>query len=246
MPKRSSLPEFTPPVVWIVGASRGIGSELARAFASIGCRTCLTSRDRRRLSALAREITARGGSAMVAPADITVPGQVRSCARQIRRAWGDVDVLINNAGITVFKTLLETSPSEVEAIIGTNLLGQVACIKSVLPSMVARRRGWICNILSNAAIKTFEGSAVYTAAKQGMLGLGRVLREELKTYGVKVVNVIPGATLTGMWSPAMRRRYGSRMLRAKDVAETVLALYRLPADVVVDEIVIRPMKGDLS
>jgi short-subunit dehydrogenase len=246
MAKRSSLPEFNPPVVWVVGASRGIGGELARAFASTGARTCLTSRSRGRLSALAREIAALGGNVTVYPADITDLRKVRACARRIRRDHGDVDVLINNAGITVFKTLLDTSFTELDAIIDTNLRGQIACIKAVLPSMVRRRSGWICNILSNAAVKTFEGSAAYTAAKQGMLGLGRVLREEVRSYGVKVVNVIPGATLTGMWSPAMRKKYGKRMMRARDVAETVLALYRLPPDVVPDELVVRPMKGDLA
>jgi short-subunit dehydrogenase len=157
-----------------------------------------------------------------------------------------VDVLVNSAGITVFKTFLNTTPDEFRDILATNLYGPIVCTKAVLPTMVKRRRGWIFNILSNAAIKTFEGSAAYTAAKAGMHGLGRVLREELRASNVKVINVIPGATDTEMWSPRDRGKHGHRMMKAKSVAETVLSVFHMPDDIVVDEIVLRPMMGDIS
>jgi 3-oxoacyl-[acyl-carrier protein] reductase len=158
---------------------------------------------------------------------------------------GNIDVLVNNAGITVFKSMLDTTLGEFDDIIQTNLLGQVRAIKSVLPSMVKRKRGWIINVLSNAAVKTFEGSAAYSATKAGMLGLARVLREEMKRYNVKVINIIPGATDTAMWGAADRKRYSHRMMRSKSVAESVLAAYQMPDDLVVDEMVVRPVGGDI-
>jgi NADP-dependent 3-hydroxy acid dehydrogenase YdfG len=79
-----------------------------------------------------------------------------------------------------------------------------------------------------------------------MLGLGRVLREELRPRRVKVVNVLPGATETKMWSNGMRKKYSHRMMKAKSVGEAVLSVYRMPGDVVVDELVIRPLAGDID
>src|ERR1051325_386550 len=203
MPPRREGIVFHRPVVWIAGASRGIGREIAKQFASIGCVVCLSSRNKRDLRSAVREITDSGGRAQSYPCDISRDAAVRLAAGRIRRDHGEIEVLVVCAGITVFKSFLDTSLKEFDAIIATNLRGQIACIKAVLPSMSRRREGWIFNILSNAAIKTFEGSAAYTATKAGMLGLGRVLREELRPRRVKVVNVLPGATETKMWSNGM-------------------------------------------
>jgi short-subunit dehydrogenase len=79
-----------------------------------------------------------------------------------------------------------------------------------------------------------------------VLGFSRVLREELKRANIRVVSVVPGATETTMWSPAQRKRHRHRMMSAKSVAEAVVAVYRMPPDVVVDEIRLRPMLGDID
>jgi short-subunit dehydrogenase len=237
---------FHRPVVWVVGASRGIGREIAKQFASIGCEVCLSARDARGLRSAVREIADLGGRASAYPCDVGRPARVISTARRIRRDHGEIEVLVNCAGITVFKSFLKTSLTEFNAIIDTNLRGMIACLKAVLPAMVKRRNGWIFNILSNAAVKTFEGSAAYTATKAGMLGLGRVLREEMRPSHVKIVNVLPGATETTMWSPSQLRKFSHRMMRAKSVAEAVLSVYRMPDDLVVDELIVRPIMGDLG
>jgi len=246
MTRRAADLRLHRPVVWVVGASRGIGRESAGRFAAIGCEVCLSSRNSSDLESAVRRIRRLGGRAHSFPLDIRKITSVSSTARRIRRDVGDVEVLVNNAGVTVFKTFIKTSLKEFSAILETNLLGQIASIKSVVPSMVRRKGGHIFNILSNAAIKTFEGSSAYTAAKAGMLGLGKVLREELKVHHVKVVNILPGATETRMWSAAMRKRYSHRMMKPSSVADAVLAVYRMPDDVVVDEMVIRPIPGDIG
>jgi short-subunit dehydrogenase len=237
---------FHRPVVWIAGASRGIGLEIAKQFASIGCVVCLSSRKSRLLRSAVLEIRESGGSAQSYRCDISRQSSILRTTRNIRREHGEIEVLVVCAGITVFKSFLNTSLKEFDAIIGTNLRGQIACIKAVLPSMVKRRQGWIFSILSNAAVKTFEDSAAYTATKAGMLGLGRVLREELRPHRVKVVNILPGATETGMWSSAMRKKYSHRMMKARSVGEAVLSIYRMPDDLVVDEMVVRPLAGDID
>ncbi|MBI1807179.1 MAG: SDR family oxidoreductase [Ignavibacteria bacterium] len=238
--------EMHRPVVWVVGASRGIGREIAKQFAQIGCVVCLSGRNSKELKSAVTEIGEAGGRGYGFPCDISHPIKILATAQRIKREHCDVEVLVNNAGITVFKSFLDTSLKEFDEIITTNLRGHIVCIKAVLPSMVKRKCGWIFNILSNAAVKTFEGSAAYTATKAGMHGLAKVLREEMRHHNVKVLNIIPGAAETSMWSNTMRRKYRHRMMKAKSVAEAVLLTYQMPDDVVVDDMVIRPLQGDID
>jgi short-subunit dehydrogenase len=234
------------PVVWIVGASRGIGAEIARQFAMIGGYVILSGRTMSQLRTLQKHIASQGGDAVVQLCDCTKEPSVKNAAAAVIRRYGRIDVLINNAGITSFKYFDTTAIAEFDAIIGTNLRGPVLCMHYVLPGMMHRKKGWIINILSNAAVKAFEGSAAYTASKAGLLGFTRVLREEMRRHNVKVVAVLPGATETTMWSKKARDRYGSRMMKAKSVAEAVLAIYQMPPDVVADEILLRPIQGDID
>ena len=234
------------PVVWVTGASRGIGREIAKQFAFLGCEVCLSSRNQKRLETAAKEIIKLGGRAHVFPLDVKNQKSILFVVKQIQKKVGQVDVLINNAGITVFKTFIDTTLGEFNNIIQTNLNGPIECIKAVLPGMIKRKNGWIINIVSDAAIKTIEGSAAYTASKSGLLALGKILREEVRQFNIKVVNVLPGAASTDMWNPKMRKKYSYRMMKAKSVAEAILSVYQMPDDVVVDEIVVRPVLGDLS
>ena len=238
--------EFDRPVVWVVGASRGIGAEIALQFASIGCIVCCSGRSLTGLRAVKKRILSFGGEAELFPCDITRPGSIKNAFSRIVSRYKKIDILINNAGITVFKDFFHTSLEEFDAILDTNLRGPVLCTKAVLPQMIKRNRGWIVNILSNAAIKAFEDSAAYTASKAGLLGFSRVLREEMRQNNIKVISIIPGATETEMWSAGARKKYRKRMMSAKGVAETVLSVYLTPPDVVVDEILLRPIQGDID
>ncbi len=246
MAKKQKAVRMHRPVVWVVGASRGIGKEIAKEFGSIGCEVCLSGRNARELESVVAEIVHLGGRAHAFPCNITSPRTILATVVRISNRVGDVDVLVNNAGVTVFKSFQDTSLSEFHQIIATNLEGQIACTKAVLPSMIERKSGWIFNILSTASIMTFEGSAAYTATKAGMLGLSKVLREELRPSLVKVVNVMPGPTDTAMWSRSDRRRLSKKMMAPKSVAEAVLAAYQLPPDVVPEEIVLRPIGGNIE
>jgi len=246
MQKSRNSPLLRRRVVWVTGASRGIGFEIAKQFASIGCVVCLSGRHMKSLRAAAALITESGGTAHPFPCDVREARSVLAAARRIGLKAGEIDVLINNAGITLFRSFLNTSLKEFHDVIATNLEGQIACIKAVVPSMAKRRQGWIFNIISMVALKTFGGSSAYTAAKVGMFGFGKVLREEMKQYNVRITNVIPGATETEMWSKENRKKFSYRMMKPKSVAELVLAAYQSPDDAVVDEIVIRPILGDID
>lgn len=207
---------------------------------------CLSARSTRQLKDAAKRIIDVGGRAYPFPCDLSSSSAIDRTVKIIQKQIGEIDVLVNNGGITVFKSFLNTSMEEFDDILATNLRGHVACIKAVLPSMVKRKQGWIFNIISTAAIKTFKDSAAYTATKAGMLGFARVLRDEVGANNVKVVNFLPGPTETAMWSRADRRKFSRRMMSAKSVAEAILAVYRMPNDIVIEEIVLRPMLGDID
>lgn len=240
-----SLLQLKRPVVWVTGASRGIGREIARQFASLGCIVALSARSKRQLFSLQKEILSLGLRAKVFPCDISNFQSVSSTAKAIVRSFSGIDVLINNAGTTMFKSFRATSVTEFESIFSTNLRGAMYATKAVYPLMVKKGQGWIINILSTSAIQTFTGSSAYSATKSGLQGLARILREEAREYNVRVTNVYPGSTDTEMWSKADREKYRSRMMKAKSVAEAVLAVYQMPSDVVVEEIVLRPIQGDI-
>jgi len=155
-------------------------------------------------------------------------------------------MLVNNAGVTAFKDVIRTGPREFSDIIGTNLLGPYLTTRAVLPSMRRRKRGMIVNILSYAAKTVYTKSGAYAASKAGADMLMRVVREENRDAGIRVVNVFPGATETPMWSPAMRRSHGDAMMRSEDVAEAVFGLTSRSSSTVPEEIVLRPQIGDLT
>src|SRR5713101_4355991 len=244
MPDRHAKIAIHRPVVWVTGASRGIGREIAKQFSSIGCILALSSRSRSELLSLENEIRSLGGQAKVYVCDMTDRHSVRSSVAAIVHDFGPVDVLVNNAGVTLFKSFHRTSIQEFDQVVSADLRGPVLAIQAVYPMMVKRKGGWIMNIISTAALKPFTDSSAYSAAKAGLRALANVLREESRMHNIRVINIYPGPTKTEMWSSKDRKKYGFRMMSAKSVGEAVLALYQMPPDVVVEDIVLRPLQGD--
>jgi short-subunit dehydrogenase len=234
------------PVVWVTGASRGIGAAIAKEFAAIGAVVCMSARNVNLLKSIAKEIQAQAGRAHVFPCDFRKSSSIQSVERKIRTTIGPVDILINNAGITLFKSFKSTTAKEFDEVITTNLLGPVVATRAVMAQMERRKAGWIFFVLSTAAVKTFPDSTAYSATKAGLLGFSRVLREEVRKSGVRVINVMPGATETTMWTAAERKKYSYRMMRPRSIAEAIVAAFRMPADAVIEEMIVRPPLGDIE
>jgi short-subunit dehydrogenase len=234
------------PVVLITGASQGIGAAIAQAFAREvrGVRLALVARKVKKLGAVGRTCTKFGATAEVFPCDVTNAAAVAAMARAVGRRFGTVDVLINNAGVFRPAAFLETSVTQFDALLAANLRSVLLVSQAFVPAMVRRRRGDVFNMGSIAGLQAYPGGAAYCAAKFGVTGLTKVMREELKTKGVRVTLVCPGATFTPSWEgsgvPA------ARMMPAEDVARAFLDIYRLSRRTVVEEIVLRPQLGDLA
>ncbi|HJY62656.1 MAG TPA: SDR family oxidoreductase [Ignavibacteria bacterium] len=232
-------------VAWITGASTGIGFELAKAFAKAGYTIIATARRKSRLVSLVNEIRFAGHEAYAFVCDVTSERSVLSTRKKILEKCRSIDVLVNNAGVTVYKNFIETKTYDYDNIIDTNLRGCFVTTKAVLPLMIKRKRGHIINLASIASKTVFTGSAVYSASKAGIIAMSNVLRAEVRKFNIKVSNILPGATDTPMWSPSSRQRYSTRMMTPREVADIVVQVANQPKKVVMEDVIIKPIKGDL-
>jgi NADP-dependent 3-hydroxy acid dehydrogenase YdfG len=157
-----------------------------------------------------------------------------------------MEILVNNAGVTYFKELVSTTANEFDHVMDTNVRGMFLLTKAVLPSFLRRRRGLIINILSFAAKTVYTGSSIYSASKSAGSAMMGVLREEVRDKGIKILNVFPGAVSTPMWGTRNRARFEHRMIHPEEIAEYIVATAALPASMMVEEITLRPQRGDLK
>ena len=232
-------------VVWITGASTGIGFELAKAFAKSGYTIIATGRRKSRLVSLVSEIRFAGHEAYAFVCDVRSERSIISTKKKILENCPSIDVLVNNAGITAFKSFIDTKPPEFDDIIETNLRGSYLTSRAVLPLMMKKKRGHIINVLSVSANTVFTNSSAYAASKAAMLAMFNVLRAETRKFNIKISNIMPGATDTPMWGASTRQKYQSRMMTTREVADIVVQIANQPKKVVIEDVVIRPIKGDL-
>lgn len=232
------------PGIWITGASSGIGRSAAIEFAKTGAKVFASARRASELERLNNELESEKLSIEVYPCNVASHSNVDQTAKKIFQNH-KIDCLINNAGITSFKLAEENSINEINDIVTTNLLGSIYTIKAVLPQMIANGGGTIINVLSVVTKKIFTKSSAYAASKSGLLAYTNSLREEVRQHNIKVINVIPGATETAMWSKELRSKYAERMMDTENIARVLVWAFLQKDNVVSEEIVLRPIGGDL-
>lgn len=179
--------------IWfITGASRGLGSEIARAALAAGDRVVATSRS---AAAVTRALGA-SENLLTLDLDVTQPDQSVGAVQSATDHFGRVDVLVNNAGYSLIGALEECSLEEIEAQYSTNVLGLIAVTKAVLPTMRARRSGHIFNISSMAGIRSLPGASFYCSSKFAVEGVSEGLAAEVAPFGIKLTIVEPGTFRT--------------------------------------------------
>jgi short-subunit dehydrogenase len=230
--------------IWITGASSGIGKSAAKEFARVGTRVFASARRITELERLKTEMTKEKLEIELFPCNVASSANVDQVVKKIV-SLNKINCLVNNAGVTSYKNAEENSINEIDDIIHANLLGSIYTAKYILPHMISNGGGTIINILSSAVKKVFTGSTAYTASKMGLLGYMNVLREEVRRYNIRIVNVIPGATETPMWPSNIRSENSGRMMGSEDVAEIIVWLFLQKGKLVSEEIVIKPIEGDL-
>ena len=230
--------------IWITGASSGIGRDSAKEFARIGCKVFVSARRSTELERLNKELQKEKLSVEVFPCNVASSTNVDQTVKKIT-SENKIDCLINNAGITSFKPAEENSINEIDDVINTNLLGAIYAIKNILPHLIENGGGTIINVNSIITQKFFTNSSAYAASKMGLLGYSRVLREEVRKYNIRVIDIIPGTTETPMWSAEVRKENSERMMSGEDIARVIVWAYLQKNNIVSEEIVLRPIQGDL-
>jgi NADP-dependent 3-hydroxy acid dehydrogenase YdfG len=233
-------------IVWITGASSGIGRSLAEICIQHGDSVAASARRLAPLQELQNAVASAPGTCRVCPCDVGDEVQVKQAGESILKEFGGVDVLVNCAGVTSFKDFASTTTEVFDEVVRTNLRGLFLTTKAVLPSMVARGNGLIMNVLSYAGKVTYTGSSAYAAAKAGAEAMMNVVRAETREKGIKVINVSPGAVLTPIWHHKHQERYGHMMMKPEEIAKLLFDFSLLPPSMMIEDVIIRPQVGDLK
>jgi uncharacterized protein len=187
---------FADQVVLVTGATSGIGWETALAFRAEGAKVAGTGRDAARLGALRKEVP------LAIQLDVTDEAAVDAVPDEVERALGPVDVLINNAGIGLFRSFQETSLDDVRRVMEVNLFGAIRMTRAILPGMIERGRGLVVNVASVAAQRGYPNHTAYCASKHALMGWSRSLHKDLRSTGVGVTVVCPPAVRTPFFENA--------------------------------------------
>jgi NAD(P)-dependent dehydrogenase (short-subunit alcohol dehydrogenase family) len=218
--------KFRDRTVLVTGASRGIGRSIALRFAEEGARLALVARTEAELLATASLVEQAGGRTVAIPTDIRDRAGAEACIERAEKELGAVDVLVNNAGVFLWRPFLHLSPKEWDLVIATNLTGAANFCRAVIPGMMKRRRGRIVNVSSIHGMRGEANLAAHSAAKFGLIGLTQSLAREFREFNIAVNAVCPGTVENKQdeTGAADRAEPLTEKLWPRDVARTVLFL----------------------
>lgn len=229
----------------ITGASRGMGKSIAIAFAEQGYNLVLVARDPVKLEETRSQLESSYPSLQVIAKafDLQQKDQCDAMGEWVLQSGVSVDVLVNNAGQFVPGSVYNEPEGSLEQMLSINLMSAYHVTRKLVDKMISQKNGHIFNICSIAALKAYANGGSYSISKFALAGFSRNLREEMKPFGIKVTTVYPGAAYTDSWIGSGVER--SRIMEAEDIAKMVVASSGLSASACVEEIVVRPLLGDL-
>lgn len=232
-------------VVLITGASSGIGVGIARELAAAGVKLVLGARRTDRLETLAEELREQGAEVVARTLDVTDRASVKAFAEAGRKAFGQIDVIVNNAGVMPLSLMSSLKLDEWDRMIDVNIKGVLYGVAAVLPEMTARKSGQIINIASIGALAVSPTAAVYCATKFAVRAISDGLRQE--NQDLRVTCIHPGVveselagTITDPAAAELMKSYRSIALKPEAIGRAVRFAIEQPADVDVNEIVVRP------
>ena len=245
-------PNIAHKVVVITGASSGLGESTARLLAASGAKVVLGARRKERIDAIVKDITSKGGSALGFKTDVTRRGDVEALVRGAMDKHGRIDVIVNNSGIMPIAPMAALKVEEWDRMIDVNIKGLLYGVAAVLPIMQKQEQGHIINIASVFGIKVFApGATVYCATKSAVRVLTEGLRMELHSQNIRCTMVSPGAVATELPESSSEeatrenlREFYKMAIPADSIASAIAYAIEQPAEVEIDEIVIRPTAQD--
>lgn len=220
----------------ITGAGKGIGKAVALALAEEGVNVALIARTAADLEAVANEVEAKGVKALALTADVAEIVSITTAIEKAVAEFGQIDILINNAGVGKFGKFLELSPEEFEHIIKVNLFGTYYATRAVLPGMIEQQSGDIINISSTAGLKGAAVTSAYSASKFAVMGLTESLMQEVRKHNIRVTALAPSTIATDM-AKDLNLTDGNpeKVMQAEDFAELIVAQLKLNKRVFIKE-----------
>lgn len=232
-------------VAVITGGTKGIGRALVKKFASHGFDIITCSRNSDELQSLKEEVEKEFPQieVLIRKSDLSLKAEVNDFVKYIISKKSHIHVLVNNTGVFIPGEISKEPDGRLEAMMNTNLFSAYYLTRGLIAQMIHDKVGHIFNICSVASIMPYANGGSYSITKYAMLGMTKVLREEMKPHGIRVTAVLPGATLTASWDGVELPE--SRFIKSEDVADAVYGAFALSKNSVVEEILIRPQEGDI-
>lgn len=215
-------------VAFITGAGRGIGKAVAVALANEGVNVGLLARTEGALQEVAKEVEALGVKAAYATVDVSSLEEVEQAISTLTNELGKADILINNAGIGKFQSLLEMDPEEWKQIIDVNLMGPYYVTKAVLPQLIEKNGGDIINISSTNGLNGAATSSAYSASKFGLIGMTESLAQEVRRNNIRVTSLTPSTVATELAVKTdLIKGDVEKYMQPEDIAELIVSQLKL-------------------
>ncbi|MGX6446258.1 3-ketoacyl-ACP reductase [Neobacillus sp. K501] len=216
-------------VALVTGAGKGIGKAVAVALANEGVNVGLLARTEADLKEVVKEVEALGIKAAYASVDISSQEEVEQAVKSLTDELGEADILINNAGIGKFATLLEMDPQEWKRIIDVNLMGPYYMTRAVLPQLIEKNGGDIINISSTNGLNGAATSSAYSASKFGLIGLTESLAQEVRRNNIRVTTLTPStvATELAVKTNLIAENNDQKYMQPEDIAEIIVSQLKL-------------------
>ena len=209
----------------VTGSGRGIGKKTAILLSKKGFNLVICSRSQNEIDSVVKEIKSFGNDRILArECDVSVSSQVKALVSDALDTYGGIDVLINNAGISYVKKLIDTSEEEWDNTLDINLKGSYLFCKAIVPHMIEHNNGVIINVSSGAGKVGFEDISAYCASKFGIIGLTESLAREVANYNIRAMTICPGEVATKMQKDIDAQYYEQnkhKMLHPRTVAEKI-------------------------
>lgn len=215
-------------VAFITGAGRGIGKAVAVALANEGVNIGLLARTEGALQEVAKEVEALGVKAAYATVDVSSLEEVEQAISTLTNELGKADILINNAGIGKFQSLLDMDPEEWKQIIDVNLMGPYYVTKAVLPQLIEKNGGDIINISSTNGLNGAATSSAYSASKFGLIGMTESLAQEVRRNNIRVTSLTPSTVATELAVKTdLIKGDAEKYMQPEDIAELIVSQLKL-------------------
>ena len=229
----------------VSGCTRGIGNAICETFAAKGYHVAGFARNEKHIHSMASNFSKKYPQQkfLFSIVDATDKVAVKAFGNSCLEHMPDIEILVNNAGTFYPGTIAGEAEENFESLMSLNVEAAYYLTRTLLPGFLKRKKGHVFNLCSIASLKAYPNGGAYTISKTAMLGFSRQLRMELEKSGIRVTALLPGAVLTDSWDGT--DIHESSFIKPAEIASTVLYISSLPESVNVDEIIIRPTKGDL-